>query len=295
VSVFAQFAVNGMVAGSVYALIALGFAMIFTASRVFHFAHGGVYTLAAFAGYTALVTFKLGIFAGFFAAIVVAAVIGVLINILLYEPMKAGGVSPLVAMISSFGVLIIITHMTAMIWGSNPVVLSRGGQTTIYRLGSVYTTDAQLTIIGFAAALAIALWVFFRHMRLGVAIRALGNDSELAEVVGMPAKRLRNISFIVASALVGISAMLIGLNVGIIDFNMGNDIILMATVAMIIGGLGNVGAAAGGGFILGMIQNIAIWKVESKWQMALSFAILIAILLFKPSGLFGEKRPAASL
>ena len=120
-SVLAQLAVNGAVAGSVYALIALGFALIFTASRVFHFAHGGVYTLSAFAGYTALVTFKLGLVAGFLAAIVVAAIIGVLINILLYEPMKAGGVSPFVAMISSFGVLIIITHMTAMVWGSNPV------------------------------------------------------------------------------------------------------------------------------------------------------------------------------
>ena len=148
VSVLAQFAVNGVVAGSVYALIALGFALIFTASRVFHFAHGGVYTLAAFAGYTALVTFKLGLVAGFLAAIVVAAVVGVLINMLLYEPMKAGGVSPFVAMISSFGVLIIITHMTAMVWGSNPVVLSRGGQTTVYRFGPIYTTDAQLLIIG---------------------------------------------------------------------------------------------------------------------------------------------------
>jgi branched-subunit amino acid ABC-type transport system permease component len=201
---------------------------------------------------------------------------------LLYEPMKAGGVSPFVAMISSFGVLIIITHVVAMTWGSNPVVLSRGGQTTVYRLGPVYTTDAQMLIIGFAASLALALYVFFRHMRLGIAIRAMGNDSELAEIVGMPAKRLRNISFIVGSALAGISAML-------------SDIILMATVAMIIGGLGNVGAAAGGGFVLGMIQNIAIWKIESKWQMALSFAILIVVLLFKPSGLFGEKRPAAGL
>ncbi len=291
-SVFAQLALNGAVAGSVYALIALGFALIFTSSRVFHFAHGGVYTFSAFAGYTALVTLKLGIVAGFLAAILSAALIGVLVNILLYEPMKAGGVSPFVAMISSFGVLIIITHVTAMIWGSNPVVLSRGGQTTVYRLGSVYTTDAQLLIIGFAAALALALFAFFRHTRLGIAIRAMGNDSELAEVVGMPARRLRHISFIVGSALVGVSAMLIGLNVGIIDFNMGMDIILMATVAMIIGGLGNVAAAAGGGFVLGMIQNIAIWKIESKWQLALSFAILIAVLLFRPSGLFGEKRSA---
>jgi len=295
VSVLAQFAVNGVVAGSVYALIALGFALIFTASRVFHFAHGGVYTLAAFAGYTVLVILKLGIVAAFLAAIVTAAIVGVLINILLYEPMKAGGVSPFVAMISSFGVLIIITHMTAMIWGSNPVVLSRGGQTTVYRFGAIYTTDAQILIIGFTAVLAVALWIFFRHVRLGIAIRAMGNDSELAEVVGMPAKRLRNISFIVGSGLVGISAMLIGLNVGIIDFNMGNEIILMATVAMIIGGLGNVGAAAGGGFVLGLVQNIAIWKIESKWQMALSFTILIIVLLFKPNGLFGEKRPAAGL
>ena len=294
-SVFAQLAVNGTVAGSVYALVAVGFALIFTASRVFHFAHGGVYTFSAFAGYTALVTFKLGLVAGFLAAILLAALIGVLINIFLYEPMKAGGVSPFVAMISSFGVLIIITHVTAIIWGSNPVVLSRGGQATIYHLGSIYTTDAQILIIGFAAALAIALFVFFRYTRLGVAIRAMGNDSELAEVVGMSAKRLRNISFLVGSVLVGVSAMLIGLNVGIIDFNMGMDIILMATVAMIIGGLGNVGAAACGGFVLGMIQNIAIWKIESKWQLALSFAILIIVLLFRPSGLFGEKRPAVGL
>ena len=91
-SVFAQLAVNGTVAGSVYALVAVGFALIFTASRVFHFAHGGVYTFSAFAGYTALVTFKLGLVAGFLAAILVAALIGVLINIFLYEPMKAGGV-----------------------------------------------------------------------------------------------------------------------------------------------------------------------------------------------------------
>jgi branched-chain amino acid transport system permease protein len=294
-TVLAQLAVNGVVAGSVYALIALGFALIFTASRIFHFAHGGVYTFSAFAGYTALVTLDLGVVAGFVVAVVAAALLGVLINVLLYEPMKAGGVSPFVAMISSFGVLIIVTHVTAMLWGSNPVVLSRGGQTTVHRFGAIYTTDAQLLIVGVTAVLAALLWVFFRRMRLGIAIRAMGNDAELAEVVGMPARRLRNISFAVGSGLAGISAMLIGLNVGIIDSNMGMDVILMATVAMIIGGLGNVGAAAGGGFVLGMIQNIAIWKIESKWQMALSFAILIVVLLFRPSGLFGERRPATGL
>jgi branched-chain amino acid transport system permease protein len=292
-SVLAQFAVNGIVAGSVYALIALGFALIFTASRVFHFAHGGVYTFSAFAGYTALVTLHLGLVAGFLAAVAVAALLGVLINVLLYEPMKAGGVSPFVAMISSFGVLIVITNVTAMIWGSNPVVLSPGGQTTVHRFGPVYTTNAQLLIVGLTVVLAALLWVFFRRMRLGIAIRALGNDSELAEVVGMPARRLRNIGFAVGSGLAGVSAILIGLNVGIIDSNMGMDVILMATVAMIIGGLGNVGAAAAGGFVLGMIQNLAIWKIESKWQMAISFAILILVLLFRPSGLFGDPRRAA--
>lgn len=294
-SVFAQFLVNGVIAGSVYALIALGFALIFTASRVFHFAHGGVYTLSAFAGYTALITYQLGTLAAFAAAIGVAALLGLLINVLLYEPMRKGGVSSFVMMICSFGILIILTHAVAMIWGSNPVVLSRGGQATVYSLGPVNVTGAQLLIIGLAAALGIALWVFFQRFRLGIAIRALGNDSELALVFGMPAQKLRHISFAVGSALVGISALLIGLNVGIIDFNMGFDIILMATVAMIIGGLGNVGAAAGGGFMLGVVQNLALWKLESKWQMALSFAILILVLLFRPSGLFGEKRPAVGL
>ena len=291
----AQFLLNGIVAGSVYALIALGFALIFTASRVFHFAHGGVYTLSAFVGYTVLIVLKLHVAAAFVAATAFAALLGVLINVTLYEPMKSGGVSPFVAMISSFGVLVILTNLAAIIWGSNPVVLSPGGQATIYRFGPVYTTGAQLQIIAFAVVLALGLWVFFRHTRLGIAIRAMGNDAELAEIVGMPARRLRHLSFAVGSGLVGMSSLLIGFNVGIIDFNMGFDIILMATVAMIIGGLGNVGAAAGGGFVLGLIQNLAIWKIESKWQMALSFGILILVLLFRPSGLFGERRPAVGL
>lgn len=294
-SVLAQFLVNGVIAGSVYALIALGFALIFTASRVFHFAHGGVYTLSAFAGYTALVTLNLGIVPAFIAAMLTAAVLGVAINAWLYEPMRAGGVSPFVMMISSFGMLIIFTHTAAMIWGSNPIVLSQGGQAGVYHIGTIYITGPQLQIIALAAALGAVLWVFFRRFRLGIAIRALGNDGELAEIVGMPARRLRHLSFAVGSALVGASSMMIGFNVGIIDFNMGFEIILMATIAMIIGGLGNVGAAAGGGFVLGLIQNVAIWKIESKWQMALSFSILILILLVRPSGLFGEKRPAVGL
>lgn len=294
-SVLAQFLVNGVIAGSVYALIALGFALIFTASRVFHFAHGGVYTLSAFAGYTALVTLNLGIVPAFIAAMLTAAVLGVAINAWLYEPMRAGGVSPFVMMICSFGMLIIFTHTAAMIWGSNPIVLSQGGQAGVYHIGTIYITGPQLQIIALAAALGAVLWVFFRRFRLGIAIRALGNDGELAEIVGMPARRLRHLSFAVGSALVGASSMMIGFNVGIIDFNMGFEIILMATIAMIIGGLGNVGAAAGGGFVLGLIQNVAIWKIESKWQMALSFSILILILLVRPSGLFGEKRPAVGL
>jgi len=295
VNVLAQFLFNGIVAGSVYALIALSFALIFTASRVFHFAHGGVYTLAAFAGYTALITLKLGVVAAFAAAMLTAGVLGVLINMALYEPMKTGGVSAFVAMICSFGVLVILTHVTAIVWGSNPVVITQGGLASTYRIGPIYTTGPQLQIIIAACALAALLWLFFRHTRLGIAVRALGNDTELAEIVGMPARTLRHISFFVGSCLAGASAMLIAFNIGIIDFNMGFDVILMATVAMIIGGLGNVGAAAGGGFALGVIQNLAVWKIESKWQMALSFAVLIVVLLVRPSGLFGERRPAVGL
>jgi branched-chain amino acid transport system permease protein len=196
-------------------------------------------------------------------------------------------------MISSFGVLIILSNLVAIIWGSNPTVVSQGGRSAIYNFGRIYTTGPQLQIIVVTIVLAVLLAIFFRYMRLGIAIRAMGNDSELAEVVGMPSKLLRHVSFTVGSGLVGVSAMLIGLNVGIIDFNMGFDIILMATVAMIIGGLGNVGAAAAGGFLLGVIQNVAVWKIESKWQLAISFAILILVLLFKPSGLFGDRSSVA--
>jgi len=295
VTVLLQLLVNGVVAGSVYALIALGFALIFTASRVFHFAHGGVYTLSAFAGYTVLIGLKLGLASTFAAAIVVAALAGVLVNRTLYEPMRVGGVSPFVMMISSFGVLIILTHLVAIVWGTNPVVLSHGSLVTVVQIGPVYTTGAQLQILAVTGVLAIVLAWFFKRTRTGVALRALGNDAELAEVMGMPARRLRDAAFAVGSALAGIGALLVGFNVGIIDFNMGFDTILMATIAMIVGGLGNVGAAAGGGIVLGIIQNLAVWQISSKWQQAASFVVLILVLLFRPSGLFGERRAATGL
>lgn len=294
-TILLQFLVNGIVAGAVYALIALGFALIFTATRIFHFAHGGIYAIASFAGYTALVTLNLGLVPAFLSAAFTAAALGVLVNRVLYEPMRAAGVSFFVMMISSFGVLIILTHLAAIVWGSNPVILSHGGLVRIFHVGPIYTTGAQLQILGIAAALALALVLFFRRTRLGIAVRALGNDPELAEVVGMPALRLRDAAFAIGSALAGMSGLLVGFNVGIIDFNMGFDAILMATVAMIIGGLGNVGAAAGGGFALGVIQNLAVWQISSKWQMSLSFAVLIAMLLFRPTGIFGARRPAAEL
>jgi branched-chain amino acid transport system permease protein len=238
---------------------------------------------------------KAGVLAAFAAAIVVAAAAGVGINRLLYEPMRASGVSPFVMMISSFGVLIILTHGAAITWGTNPVVLSQGRLVSILHLGPIYTTGAQLQILGSTAVLTVGLVVFFKRTRLGVALRALGNDSELAEVMGMPARRLRDAAFAVGSALAGIGALLVGFNVGIIDFNMGFDTILMATVAMIVGGLGNVGAAAGGGMVLGLVQNLAVWQISSKWQQAISFVVLIVILLIRPSGLFGERRPTLGL
>jgi hypothetical protein len=128
-----------------------------------------------------------------------------------------------------------------------------------------------------AATGAIESRIAFSDAALGAYDGLLANALPDVQIVGMPARTLRHISFAVGSGIVGVSSLLIGFNVGIIDYNMGFDIILMATVAMTIGGLGNVGAAAGGGFVLGVIQNLALWKMDSKWQMALSFAILILV------------------
>jgi branched-subunit amino acid ABC-type transport system permease component len=285
-----QYLVNGVVAGAAYSLIALGFALIYTATRVFHFGHGGAYVFAAFVGYTALTTLSLGLVGAFVFAALAGAILGVGTNRLLYEPMQRAGVSHFVMMISSFGVLIILTYVTAIIWGTNPVVLRDGSLVRVFRFGPIYITATQLQILAIALVLAIALSAFFKRMRLGIAIRALGNDPELAEIMGMPARRLRDASLAVGSALAGISGLLVGFNVGIIDFNMGHEAILMATVAIIIGGLGNLPAAAAGGLVLGIIQHLAIWQVSSKWQISISFGVLILMLLVRPQGLFGERR-----
>lgn len=285
-----QYLVNGIVAGAAYALVALGFALIFTATRVFHFGYGGIYAFATFVGYAALQHLPLGVPGAFISAALAGALVGILINRSLYEPMQRSGVSHFVMMISSFGVLIVLTYVTAILWGATPVVLSDGAFVRTFAVGPIYITATQLQILAISLLLAIVLTLFFKRSRMGIAIRALGSDPELAEVMGMPARNLRDAALGVGSALAGISGLLLGFNVGIIDFNMGHEAILMATVAVIIGGLGNLAAAAGGGLILGIIQHLAVWQVSAKWQMSISFAVLILVLLFRPEGLFGEKR-----
>jgi len=134
------------------------------------------------------------------------------------------------------------------------------------------------------------LFFFFKKTRMGVSVRALASNPDLAESLGMNVKKIRYVTFAVGSALAAVASVLVCIDISTIDPVMGFNAILMATFAIIVGGVGNIPAAAGGGFLLGIAQHFGIWKISSEWEMAILFLILFIFIIFRPNGLFGKGR-----
>jgi branched-chain amino acid transport system permease protein len=283
-----QLLANGLVTGCAYALMALGFALIYNTTHIFHIAHGAVYAVAAYLFYSFYVLWSIPLVGAALLTVVGAAVMGVLIDEVIYMPLSQQDSSLLIHLLSSLGLYIALVNVIAMFYGNQTKVLSSGVQAT-YSVGGVILTQIQVVTVGVAVVLFIGLVVLLRQTRLGQQLRAMRDDPELVSVVGLNPRALRRVVFALGSALAAVAAILLGLDVDI-DPHIGLAAVLNGAVAVIIGGIGLFEGAALGALVLGLLQSVAVWQASARWQEAVTFGVLILFLLFRPQGILGKKR-----
>ena len=287
--------INGLTVGGIYALIALGYTMVYGVLKLINFAQGDLCILGAFIGLTALTA---GVFASlpmpvllalaFVIAVIVVAVAGLLLERFAYRPLRrAHRLSPVV---SALGASMLIENGIMLIWGPNVRVFPNNLlPRTNWQIGGAYLSFVQLLIMVGAFALMVALYFFVHHTRLGTAIRAAAIDQDAARLMGINVNRVIATVFVIGPALGAVGGLFIGLYYRQTYFTMGWSYGLNAFIAAIVGGIGNIPGAMFGGLLLGLFNVFAAGYVSSSWQDAITFALLIAILLVRPSGLLGER------
>jgi len=283
-----QLVINGIIAGSIYALVALGFTVIYRTVKFFHFAHGVVYTAGAYFAYTLFILLHWNFILTFLLSIIFTALLGIAIDKAVYCPLRAKKASNLIFLLASFGIFIFLQNLIALIYGNQIFTLRTGTIKEGYHIFSVVITPIQIIILSVSIALMFLLWLFIQRTKLGKAMRAVSDDSLAASVVGINPNKTILASFAIGSALAGAAGILISLETNI-EPTMGFTAILKGIIASIIGGIGSIPGAMFGGVLLGIVENLGIWKIQAGWKDTIAFLILIIFLLLRPGGIFGVK------
>jgi len=285
---FQQLILNGIIAGSIYALIAFGFTAIYRTVKFFHFAHGVVFAVGAYFAYAFFILFDISAIISFFLSIALACLLGIAIDRFVYHPLRKNNAPNLVYLIASFGVFIFLQNLIQLIFGAQILTLRSGLVKEGHHILNAVITDIQILIIVASLALFVLGWLFIQRTKLGKAIRAVSDDPIGARVVGINSEKVILTAFAIGSALAGVAGILISLETNI-EPTMGFNAILKGIIASIIGGIGSIPGALFGGLFLGLAENLGIWKIQAGWKDAIAFAILIIFLLLRPSGIMGVK------
>jgi branched-chain amino acid transport system permease protein len=283
-----QFIINGVIAGGVYALVALGFSLIYGTVRFFHFAHGGIYTAGAYIAFALFSILQFSFWPSVILAVVLAGLLGALTEIAIYRPMRRRKASSTVLLISSLGLLIILQNLIPLLFGDATKTIRRGTFGPGYAIGDARITSIQLTIVGTSIALCFLTWSFLRFTRIGRQFRAVANDADLSTIVGVDSNKIILLAFVLGSILAAGAAILISLDTDITP-TMGFGALLMGVVAAIVGGVGSIPGAMLGGLFVGILQQFGVLKLPTQWQDAVVFVILIVILIFRPQGFLGKR------
>jgi branched-chain amino acid transport system permease protein len=283
-----QLLINGIIAGTIYALIALGFTIIYRTIKFFHFAHGVIYTAGAYLAFTFFILLGISPIISFFLSIVLASLLGIAIDRFVYHPLRKNNAPNLVYLIASFGVFIFLQNLLQLIFGAQILTLRTGPIKEGHHILGAVITDIQILIIIVSLILVLLTWLFIQKSKLGKAIRAVSDDPVGARVVGINSEKIIITAFAIGSALAGVAGILISLETNI-EPTIGFNAILKGIIASIIGGIGSIPGALFGGIFLGFAENLGIWKIQAAWKDTIAFVILIIFLLLRPSGIMGIK------
>lgn len=279
--------VNGLFLGSIYALLALGYTMVYGIIKLINFAHGEVYMIGSFIGYFILnYNASIGFFPAMIVSMVVCAALGVLIEFLAYRPLrKATRIS---ALITAIGVSYLLQNVMTYFFKSDARSFPQVIQQQSYDLGIIKVSNIQLIILFVSLLLMVLLQVIIQKTKMGKAMRAVSVDGDAAQLMGINVNRTISFTFALGSALAAAGGMLIGLYYNSIDPMMGVAPGLKSFVAAVLGGIGIIPGAALGGFVIGLIETIATALGFSAFKDALVYLVLIIILLVRPAGILGK-------
>ncbi|HEX8940193.1 MAG TPA: branched-chain amino acid ABC transporter permease [Candidatus Limnocylindrales bacterium] len=299
-----QQTINFLTIGAIYALIALGYTMVYGIIELINFAHGDVFMVGSFVTLTVLTTLggTLGfdgaisnplllavvLIVTFLVAMAVMGIVGVLIERFAYRPLRnAPRLAPL---ITAIGMSFILQNVVQVIWGPSPVIVPQIIDVhAAIRIGDASIRYLSLFIIALAVVLMIALQVFVRQTRLGRAMRSTAIDREAAMLMGVDINTTIALTFFIGSALAGAAGVVQGLYFGNTVFTIGFQAGLKAFTAAVLGGIGNTTGAALGGFLIGFIEVASTVVGFSRWSEAIVFSILVLVLVFRPTGILGQQ------
>ena len=291
-STFFQQLVNGLSLGSIYALIALGYTMVYGILRLINFAHGDVYMVGAYVGYYASIRFR-GETPSYPRAIAimvlsmaVCAVLGIIIERFAYRPVRRE--SKMTSLITAIGVSLFLENGGQLLFGADPKFFPSNAPHREFNVANVRITSEQLTVFVVSILLAVLLLSFIQRTRTGKAMRAVSFNLDASKLMGISTDRIIAITFALGSAFAAAAGVLVAMAIPKIDPLMGIMSGLKAFVAAVLGGIGNVPGALIGGLIIGIAEVFTVGYLSPTYRDAIAFAILIGILLFRPQGILGR-------
>lgn len=278
--------INGLILGSVYALLALGYTMVYGIIKLINFAHGDIYMIGAFIGYFLITKYHMNFFVALVLTMVLTAILGVVIEFLAYRPLRNS--TRIAALITAIGVSFFLEYSMVRLVGANKHAFPQTLATVKYNLGPVSVTNVQLIILGVSIFLMLALQFIVQKTKMGKAMRAVSVDSDAAQLMGINVNSTISFTFALGSALAGAGGVLIGLYYNSVDPLMGMVPGIKAFVAAVLGGIGIIPGAAVGGFMIGLLETFSVSIGLASYKDAVVYAVLIIILLVRPAGILGK-------
>lgn len=287
--VFMQQLINGLSLGSIYALLALGYTMIYGIIKIIHFAHGDVYMLGAFFGYYTINFWHFNFIMALLSSMIFCAIIGMLIEFIAYRPLR--GSSRITVLITAIGVSYFLENGMSFLFSGDTRDFPQVIKQVNYEWFGIRVSNVQLLIFATTIILMIILQLIVKKTKMGRAMRAAAADPVAAELMGININGTISFVFAIGSAMAGAAGVLIGLYYNSIDPTMGLTPGIKAFVAAVVGGVGSIPGAAVGAVIIGCLESLMQAIGFSAFKDAAVYVVLIIVLLFLPAGLFGNKQP----
>ena len=281
--------INGITVGGSYALIALGYTMVYGILKIVNFAHGDVFMMGSFFGLFCMQVMGMPYYVAFPLAAIATAIMGIIMERVAYRPIRTA--DSLTVMISALGVSTFLENLAMVLWGSGTHAFSNfsGITITTYKFDNVVLSNIQIGFIVLSILLMIALYFIVNKTKIGVAMRATSHNIKTAKLMGINTDRIIAFTFGIGSALACVAGLLVGIYYDAVYPLIGYSYGLKAFAAAVLGGIGSIPGAMLGGFIMGIVETLGASYISAGYRDAFAFAILIIVLIFRPAGILGKK------